>query len=144
MAFAPHLVLLKTFNDPWEAYFLQARLEAEGVPAFVFDDHYVYVNWLIATALGGVRVMVPAHLTNEARAVWQGVVDGTYRAQLAGLFGDLDDPRCPVCGATDIARRVGLGEILLGLVVLTVTRVPLKLTPTRCTCQACGARWQEA
>jgi hypothetical protein len=144
MAFSPHRVLLKTFNDPWEAYLLQGRLGAEGIAACVFDDHFVYVKWPIATALGGIRVMVPTHLADGAQAVWEGVVDGTHQATLAKLFGDIGEGRCPACGGTAIRYRPTAGEIVFGLAILALFGVPVKLSQRRCTCRTCGTRRREA
>jgi hypothetical protein len=144
MAFSPALVTLKTFRDPWDAYLLRGRLEAEGIPAFVLNDQHVAVNWRISTALGGVRVQVPTHMAAEAQAVWEGVAGGDYQALLATLFGDIETRRCPACGATDIRRRPLIGEIVIGILVVLLFGIPLKLSRPRCTCRVCGARWQEA
>jgi hypothetical protein len=144
MAAAPALILFKTFRDPWEAYFLRGRLEAEGVPVFVFNDQHIYVDWLIATALGGVRIMVPTPLAGEAQAVWEGIADGDYQALLVSLFGDTEALRCPRCSAADIRRGASVGEIVFGVCLLALTGVPIKFARTRCTCRVCGATWNEA
>ena len=143
MAFSPALVTLKTYRDPWEAYCLRGRLEAEGVPAFILNDQHICTNWTASTALGGVRVQVPAHLAGEAQAVWEGVVDNTYQAQLARLFGDIDERRCPACGATDIGRRASGGEIVFAIFVMLFTGIPIKAERARCTCRVCGTAWTE-
>jgi len=143
MAVAPALSLLKTFRDPFDAYFLRGRLEAEGIPAFVFNDQHVYVSWMMSTALGGVRVMVPTHLEDDAQAVWESVVAGDCEATLARMFGDIDAPRCPHCGATDIRHRNPLPDIMFGVVLVLATGIPIKVTRTRCTCRVCGTTWNE-
>ena len=62
------LITLGRYLDPWEAHVLRARLEAEGIPAYVSNDSHVLANWSLAYALGGVALQVPAERESEARA----------------------------------------------------------------------------
>jgi hypothetical protein len=60
------LVLLGRFYNPVDAYLLQSRLDAEGVPAIVADA-LTYQNMAFGAVVGGVRVLVPESYV--ARAV---------------------------------------------------------------------------
>jgi Putative prokaryotic signal transducing protein len=60
------LVLLGRFYNPVDAYLLQSRLDAEGVPAIVVDA-LTYQNMAFGAVVGGVRVLVPESYV--ARAV---------------------------------------------------------------------------
>jgi hypothetical protein len=135
------LTTVKTFRDPWEAHFFRARLAAEGIPATLANDQHIWVNWPISTALGGVRVQVPDAFSEQAEDVLARCASGAYQAELAEMFGDIEERRCPVCGARDIKRRPPLGELLFGLVMLLFTAV--KVSATNCTCRVCGHRWRE-
>jgi len=42
----PTLVTVKVFSYPWEAQLAKSRLEAEGMSAFIADEHTVTMNWL--------------------------------------------------------------------------------------------------
>lgn len=129
-------------RDPWDAHMLRSRLVAEEIPAFVVNDQHVWMDWPMSVALGGVRVMVPPSCLEDARAVWAGVLSDAYHAELLEMFGDIDDPKCPRCGATTIRCRPALMESVLGL-ALTVFGPVIKVAHTRCTCLACGKRWNK-
>lgn len=55
----PEWVTIATFNMPYQAHLAQARLEAEGIPVFIRDEHTISINQLYSPALGGVKVQVP-------------------------------------------------------------------------------------
>ncbi len=49
------------------------RLEAEGIPAFLADAEIVDMNWLLGTALGWIRLQVPAADAERAARILQTV-----------------------------------------------------------------------
>ena len=49
---------LATFSAPIEAHMLISRLEGNGIPAFLRDEHMVTLDWLASNAIGGVKVDV--------------------------------------------------------------------------------------
>lgn len=65
------LVVIATFDHPWQAHLHRAHLVAKGIPAFLFDEHTIANNWLYSNALGGVRLAVP----ESARAVALAILD---------------------------------------------------------------------
>lgn len=66
------------FLVPLDAHILRARLEAEGIPAVLADDNLVQTNSLIAAAVGGVRVQVPATRAAEAQAIVTAIANGEF------------------------------------------------------------------
>lgn len=50
------MVILKSQLLPTEAHILRGRLEAEGIPAFVADEHVS--SFYLPTTFGGARLMV--------------------------------------------------------------------------------------
>jgi hypothetical protein len=66
---AEELVVIATFDYPLQAQIHRAHLEAEGIPAFLFDEHMMTNNQLLASALGGVRLAVPASAEEAAIAI---------------------------------------------------------------------------
>ena len=52
------MTTIATFNKPEDAHLLRMRIEAGGIPAFIQDENLVQVDWLLANAIGGVRVQV--------------------------------------------------------------------------------------
>lgn len=66
------------FNDPVDAQLLQGRLQAEGIPAFLADEHLIQANRLLSIMLGGVRVQVSADDLARAQAVLARMEAGDY------------------------------------------------------------------
>jgi hypothetical protein len=60
------LVTVATFRNYVQAQFAQSRLLTSGMQAFLFDDNTIRINWFWATALGFVKLRVPADDTVEA------------------------------------------------------------------------------
>lgn len=81
-----------------EALTLKGCLQAAGIPATLGDAHTVQTNMLWATALGGVRVMVPQTLVARAHEV---IAD--YRSGALEIDGDPDPELPPPTTATDLA-----------------------------------------
>tara|TARA_R100001143_G_scaffold755_1_gene2242 strand:- start:4968 stop:5165 length:198 start_codon:yes stop_codon:yes gene_type:complete len=48
------LKTVATFSFPHEAHIARAKLESEGIPALVADEHTINMQWLYSNALGGV------------------------------------------------------------------------------------------
>ncbi|HVZ51534.1 MAG TPA: DUF2007 domain-containing protein [Pseudolabrys sp.] len=71
-------VTIARVSTPAEAEMLRSRLEVEGVPAAVADAHTVQALSLMALAVGGVRVLVPASYADRAMAVVKGVASGDF------------------------------------------------------------------
>ena len=80
------LVTLARYQFPEPANLLRGRLLADGIPAFVTNAHTTQALGYLRLAHGGVRVMVPAALEAEARAVISALDEGEY---------DLDDDGAP-------------------------------------------------
>jgi hypothetical protein len=73
------LMVVARLFTPVKAHMLQSRLQADGVPAVVTDDHIVGVNPFITTAVGGVRVLVPESHFERAREIVSAIERGDYR-----------------------------------------------------------------
>ena len=54
------LVTIATFRNYVAAQFVQCRLLSSGMLAFLSDDNTIRINWFWSTALGGVKLRVPA------------------------------------------------------------------------------------
>ncbi|GAC1628667.1 MAG: hypothetical protein NVS9B10_18850 [Nevskia sp.] len=72
------LETIAQFNDPVDAQLLQGRLQAEGIPAFLADEHLIQANRLLSIALGGVRVQVAGDDLARALAVLAALAAGDY------------------------------------------------------------------
>jgi hypothetical protein len=55
------LVTVATFTMPAEAYVAQNRLLAEGINAYLADEQTISMDWLLANAIGGIKLQVAEH-----------------------------------------------------------------------------------
>src|SRR6478736_94289 len=75
------LVTIARRFDPIAAELLRGRLAADGIPALLGDAHLVQASALWATALGGVRVMVPASYVPQALRAVAAIEHGELRLE---------------------------------------------------------------
>jgi hypothetical protein len=130
------LVAVTSCASPVEAHLARSRLEAEGIPAFVADEHIVSVSWLYSAAVGGVKVLVRATDLEFAREL---LTARPLRRSALYVTDDLHAPRCPRCGSLAVekhfARRLTFASaVFLGF--------PLPLFGRRARCRTCSARWR--
>lgn len=62
-------VVLDRFNKPSEAHLARSLLESEGIPVALADDHLNEINPLLGPAVGWIRLLVPAEMAPQARAL---------------------------------------------------------------------------
>lgn len=132
-------IVVATFPTPVEAHLARASLEAAGIPAAVENEHLAGIQWLYASAIGGVRVTVAASEAEEAAAVLRAVGPASAPATVADARDEGD--ACPRCGADAgppprTRRRFRALSLLVG--------VPFSTSPGRRRCAACGHRWRVA
>jgi len=72
------LVTVEQSLDPLQVETLRAWLEAEGIPAFAVDRG---VNQVASIAGGGVRLMVPREVADEARRLIALIKSGQLAAR---------------------------------------------------------------
>jgi hypothetical protein len=63
---------------PIEASLVQGCLAASGIPAVLADAHLMQTDLLLAPALGGVRILVPAAHLLQAQAVLEAFERGEF------------------------------------------------------------------
>jgi hypothetical protein len=118
---------IASFSKPEEAHLFRTRLEAAGIAAYVQDEHFIQMDWLISNAIGGVRVQVADEDLDAAREFL--LHDSPQPAP------DAVDVVCPKCGSADTApdefpRRVSFFALLL-------IHFPLLLARHRWRCASC-------
>ena len=135
------LVTLASFREPQEAYMLRGRLRAEGIVSVVSFAYHVGNNWPIATALGGAKLQVRRGDYEAARSVLSLCQSGEYKRRLQSEIGDLDDTRCPNCGAADYWKRRPLPQAALAI---AFTFLVVLLPPWRWLyfCNVCGTKFR--
>lgn len=73
------LVTLRDNLEPTEARILKARLEADGIPAWLHGEQHVQADWTVSIALGGVRLQVRNRDVKPARNVLAAIERGDYQ-----------------------------------------------------------------
>jgi len=124
------LVTVATCNWIIEADMIVARLDAEGVKAFIPDEGMVQINPIYANAIGGIRVQVDEPDLDRAREILK-----------EGLpLVDKGIAPCPLCGSGNvhyerISRRLAFASLLL-------IGIPLLWIKHRWKCEDCGHKWK--
>jgi len=85
---------IATFYDPEEAHVAAGFLRAHGYDPLLADEHMLMVSPTHRVALGGFRMMIAAHMHEEAKAVLENV-----RHQ-----PNQPSSTCPTCGGADYRR----------------------------------------
>jgi hypothetical protein len=136
------LVTCAQFIEPVEAQIVRARLESEGIPAFVADELLVTANWPISTALGGVRVQVPSEYLDEAKAIIAAYFAGELSADVDAETGS-EPPKCPACQSKSLSSSVPIGQkaLAIGMFAMAGATFPTRRSAFRCN--ECGNRWDD-
>lgn len=61
------LVVIATTNDLFEAEMLEGQLIAKGFDVYLADANLIGVMNLLANAVGGIKIQVPASEADEAK-----------------------------------------------------------------------------
>lgn len=134
------MLTVATFREVQEAHLFAGRLRAEGIHASVAFQYHVGNNWAYSTALGGAIVQVTNDDYVESKSIERLSRSGEFKRQLEDVFGDLDDLRCPNCGATDYWKRRPIYQGILSIVALFSVGI---LPPWRWIyfCNVCGTKF---
>lgn len=102
-----------SFLDPLEARIVHGRLAAEGIDAYLADEHQAINDWYMRQALGGVKLRVRRDQVDAARAV----LDDLARGSLAVDDGEADVAPSPTpYGSDPLSQRLAFfGLFVLGL-----------------------------
>jgi hypothetical protein len=72
------LFIVARYLIPMEAALMQGCMEASGIPAVLADAHLMQADLLLAPALGGVRILVPAAYVQQALATIEAFKRGEF------------------------------------------------------------------
>jgi hypothetical protein len=134
-------VTVATFWKPTDAQLARIKLESEGFDVVILDENLIATDWLMANAIGGIKLQVPEPAAAEARAVL-GAVAGAALARPQS-----DEPvsdgqvLCPRCASPDIyptnySRRISFLALLVSMVLLPFAY------GRRSRCADCGYEWR--
>lgn len=138
---AERLITVATFSQPTEAHILKGRLEAEGIPCFLGDEHIIAAQPLYSVAVGGVKLQVTEGDAEEALEMLARIQGGTSEyilddsielASPSQVYQDVDT--CPICESKNISAKGFFGGVL---------GISLPFVSQRYGCPDCGYTWKE-
>ncbi|MEM6581363.1 MAG: DUF2007 domain-containing protein [Pseudomonadota bacterium] len=126
------MITVARFSLPLDAQLARAKLESEGIPAFVADEHTINMQWLYSNALGGVRVQVPDVFAEEAIDLLR----TDFSSALIEERG-VDLPVCAKCGSNNL-EPLTKGK-KMAFIVFLFFNFPLWPFKRQVKCLDCGA-----
>ncbi len=134
------LVTVAAYTNAIEAQITKGRFEAEGIPTFIVNENYVWANWAMSQALGGVQLQVPEQYAEAALAVVESINDGDYQTELEDI-SPAEEKLCSRCSAkatqVDGLRRWALLFNLLQIIPGLI----FPFTRHLWRCNTCGRVW---
>lgn len=117
------LETLKTFDNPIEAHILRTRLENDGIPCYLFDEHSVTINPLYNVTLGGIKLKVNSSDFDEASQILESI------KSTAPTNDKGEALKCPKCGSDNFysgfKSMKGASGILSAVVSLLLYVFPI-------------------
>ncbi len=84
------LTTASRFTEPWEAHLFRMLLEAEGLFAVIAFDQHATMNYSVAWAIGGVRVLVVEEELEKALDIERRCRLDEYGAVVDAVCGSFD------------------------------------------------------
>lgn len=126
---------LRAFLTLFEADVAWSAIDAADITATLADDNMIRLNFWFSNALGGVKLIVPAALAEEAIAILD-----TRAQPVEGEDAEFprlpDDEKCKSCGGDDFEFRQ---KVLVPVVIFLVLGFPLGRITRVAKCRRCGA-----
>ncbi len=101
---AEPIITIATYSYPTEAHLNRAKLESEGIDAFVADEHMIQANWLYSQAIGGIRLQVKESDAEKALSILKDVSEPVHE-EITDSTESIDE-YCPKCHSTNIQYRI--------------------------------------
>lgn len=124
------LVTVERYLHPTEAHIAAGRIQSEGIPVHLHGINHVQANWLIANALGGVRLQVPAQFAAQAREI--------LATEVRSEDSELES--CPACGSPETTARSTAWK--LSFLAVHFLSIPLPWGKYRRQCASCRHTWE--
>ena len=125
--------LLKTFQNPLDANLTKGLLESNGIEAFIFDENIAYVNPVLTTAIGGVKLLVSSKDYEKAAALLSEVDEDINKEELK--------IKCPVCGSLHIKILNTPNWIAFLIMLFSFASTPNTGNTKRYKCKNCNNEW---
>ncbi len=137
------LITVESFTDPLDAHLAKGRLEAEGIQAYIAHENHIWANWMLSTALGGVKLQVFETDLDKARKIIKEHLNGDFENTLNQEFTDIEINACPKCGSTEFVNSASFFSKLLLFLTFGFFSVIYKISKDNHQCGNCGHKWKE-
>jgi DNA-directed RNA polymerase subunit M/transcription elongation factor TFIIS len=140
------LVTIATFSHSEEAHLNRAKLESEGIDAFVADEYMVNANWLYSIAIGGVKLKVKESDAEAALSILKGISE-PIPEEVSASTKSIGE-HCPKCNSTYVQykmfslRPVFILWLLSNLVFGNYGGFTLPFLKRKWKCHSCGYEWK--
>jgi hypothetical protein len=144
-------ITVRTFWEPLGAHLAQAQLEHAQIDSVLLDLNLVATDWLMANAVGGIKLQVRASDLAEADRVLLPEIVPTVAASETAETVTATTTCCPRCSSDEIYQEslwrrpavillIGASVASLGLLLMIVLPWILAL-PRNWHCLRCGHEW---
>jgi hypothetical protein len=128
--------------------FLKSRLEAEGIPAVLTDQETIVMHWMLANALGGIKLLVLEDRVRDAHEIMKAAQEEREAREMS----EREDGKCPACGSADVGEKaprwmiwllicIVLLTLGLGLIPVIVYWYRIKVPAKVMICSHCRHTW---
>jgi hypothetical protein len=121
---------IRRFYHPTDAHIAAGRLRSEGIPILMPEINHASANWLLATALGGIRLQVPTQFKEAAEEVLSESDQGE----------PIEDKTCPSCFGERITSSNTSWKIAFLAIHLFSLPLPWRQNSHRCL--DCNTQWE--
>jgi hypothetical protein len=133
------LVLLSTYQASVDAHMAKTYLETQGIEVHLVDAYTVSLNTLYASALGGIKLVVPQRDLEHA----QKLLDAVQKGELVTEDQDIRGEPCPKCQSTKTLLLIEGHARAWRLLLLVMAFLPIPFHENyQWTCTQCLNRWQ--
>ena len=125
--------VVKTFSSPIEANIAKGFLESNGIDALLFDENTIYINPVLTTAVGGVKLLVSEEDYSNAIQLFEETENEHVKKQ-----SQLD---CPLCNSKDIISTNKHNWFALLLMLISFSFTPNSGNHEKHKCRQCNHSW---
>jgi len=117
------VITIEEYNNPHRADMARMCLEAEDIPVFLENRFIVETDWLLANAVGNIRLQVPVTCEKRAREILATLappqsalgdrkeIDAALTCLNCGQPMSEEDVACSACGWSYEASEIEASEI---------------------------------
>lgn len=116
-----------------DAHLLKVKLESEGIPCYLFDEHLSEIYPTHNFSTGGVRLKIDETHAEHALEVYQ-----AYELQTKGQSSVKACPKCHNTQIKVLQNKKSKLQLFLAAIMVLFALFPIKSKPVLLQCEDCG------